>query len=113
MFETVFWFERGAGEWTVPRDEEDLDGLGFLAGRTFRQVAWQALQGTMLSHTEGGTPNLFFTLPDMGRRAWAASSIFWNWPAPSAAWCWGSTPRPAGGGGIQGQYVRPAGPARL
>ena len=69
VFETVFWFERGAGELTVPRDEEDLDGLGFLAGRTFRQVAWQALQGTMLSHTEGGTPNLLFTLPDMGEES--------------------------------------------
>ena len=58
MFETVVRFAPRAGELTVPYDEENGDGLNFLAGKTMSDLKQQAMDGTLLAHVEGGVPNI-------------------------------------------------------
>ena len=43
---------------TVPSDEENLDGLNFLAGMRIDEVNHKAELGTQLAHVDGGVPNI-------------------------------------------------------
>ena len=58
MLETVVRFAPGPAPVVIPGDEENGDGLNFLAGRTLDFVADQAMRGTILAHVDGGVPNL-------------------------------------------------------
>ncbi|MBV6713491.1 glucose-6-phosphate isomerase [Paenibacillus chitinolyticus] len=64
LFETVLFVDQSAEEIVIGTDEENLDGLNFLSGKTMDFVNKKAFQGTMLAHTDGGVPNLIVTLPD-------------------------------------------------
>ncbi len=63
LLETVVRFDKPFGEITIPVDEDDLDGLNFLAGETLAFVNDQAMAGTRLAHVDGGVPNVLLTLP--------------------------------------------------
>ena len=43
---------------TVPADQQDGDGLNFLAGKSMDFIRDRAMEGTLLAHTEGGVPNV-------------------------------------------------------
>ena len=58
MFETIVRFGASEHELLVPRDEQDGDGLNFLAGKSLDFIRDRATEGTLLAHTEGGVPNL-------------------------------------------------------
>ena len=45
-----------------PYDEENLDGLNFLAGKRVDEVNKMAELGTQLAHVDGGVPNLRISL---------------------------------------------------
>ncbi len=63
LLETVVRFDKPFGEITIPSDEDDLDGLNFLAGENLAFVNDQAMAGTRLAHVDGGVPNVLLTLP--------------------------------------------------
>lgn len=65
LFETVIQVEKPTHEIEIGTDEDNLDGLNFLSGKTMDFVNKKAFQGTMLAHTDGGVPNLIVTIPDM------------------------------------------------
>ncbi|MGD6794616.1 glucose-6-phosphate isomerase [Metabacillus indicus] len=65
LFETVLNVEKPRHEITIESEENDLDGLNYLAGETVDFVNKKAFQGTMLAHTDGGVPNLIVNLPEM------------------------------------------------
>ena len=50
-------------ELQVPSDEENLDGLNYLAGKRVDEVNKMAELGTQLAHVDGGVPNLRLTIP--------------------------------------------------
>ena len=58
IFETVI--SVGTPEHTLlfPHDEENLDGLNFLAGKRVDEVNKMAELGTQLAHVDGGVPNM-------------------------------------------------------
>ena len=58
IFETVISVARPEHELYFPSDEENLDGLNFLAGRRVDEVNKMAELGTQLAHVDGGVPNL-------------------------------------------------------
>ncbi|MGP4070524.1 glucose-6-phosphate isomerase [Halobacillus sp. B29] len=64
LFETVLNVEQPASDITIEEDEQNLDGLNYLAGKTVDQVNEKAYQGTMLAHTDGQVPNLILHLPE-------------------------------------------------
>lgn len=63
IFETVVSVENVNHELRVPFDEENLDGLNFLAGKRVDEVNKMAELGTQLAHVDGGVPNLKITVP--------------------------------------------------
>ncbi|SFG02905.1 glucose-6-phosphate isomerase [Halobacillus alkaliphilus] len=64
LFETVLHVEQPASDIMIEEEEQNLDGLNYLAGKTVDQVNEKAYQGTMLAHTDGQVPNLILHLPE-------------------------------------------------
>lgn len=65
LFETVLSVAKTKHRLTVPPDEDDLDGLNFLAGRRVDEVNRMAELGTQLAHVDGGVPNIRLDLSDL------------------------------------------------
>lgn len=65
IFETVLHVETPKHDITLEKEDQDLDGLNYLAGETVDFVNEKAYQGTMLAHTDGQVPNLILHLPKL------------------------------------------------
>lgn len=63
IYETVISVERPNREMLFPNDEENLDGLNFLAGKRVDEVNKMAELGTRLAHVDGGVPNMRVSVP--------------------------------------------------
>ncbi len=64
MFETVLNVEKVAEEIVLKEEAVDLDGLNYLAGKTVDFVNKNAMNGTILAHTDGQTPNVMVQIPE-------------------------------------------------
>jgi glucose-6-phosphate isomerase len=65
IFETVISIETPKHKLQVPSDEENLDGLNFLAGKRVDEVNKMAELGTQLAHVDGGVPNIRLAVPEL------------------------------------------------
>ena len=63
LFETVLQVEESREEVVLFKEENDLDGLNYLTGKTMDFVNKCAAKGTKLAHTDGGVPNLVVSIP--------------------------------------------------
>ena len=68
MFETVVSFAPD-GEYAIPNDPANVDGLNFLSGKSLAFVAEQAMRGTILAHVDGGVPNVLLELPKISEKS--------------------------------------------
>jgi glucose-6-phosphate isomerase len=64
IFETVINVENMNSSFTIEANEDNLDGLNFLAGKTMDEVNKNAFKGTLLAHLDGGVPNIVLNLRD-------------------------------------------------
>lgn len=58
LFETVLHVQHPKHDITVEEDEQNIDGLNYLSGKTIHEINTKAYEGTILAHTDGGVPNL-------------------------------------------------------
>ena len=65
LFETVIQFEKPQKDFFLKDDPENNDGLNFLSGQNMSVVNRKAFEGTVLAHTEGGTPNTVLEIPQL------------------------------------------------
>ena len=65
IFETVISIEKPNKKMLFPEDEENLDGLNFLAGKRVDEVNKMAELGTRLAHVDGGVPNIRIAVPEL------------------------------------------------
>ena len=65
IYETVISVEKTTHKLVVPSDEENLDGLNFLAGKRVDEVNKMAELGTQLAHVDGGVPNMRIIVPSL------------------------------------------------
>ena len=65
IFETVISVEAPNNTLLFPHDEENLDGLNFLAGKRVDDVNKMAELGTRLAHVDGGVPNIRISMPEL------------------------------------------------
>ncbi len=65
IFETVISIEKANRTMLFPSDEENLDGLNFLAGKRVDEVNKMAELGTRLAHVDGGVPNIRISVPEL------------------------------------------------
>ena len=65
IYETVISIEKPNKELLFPNDEDNLDGLNFLAGKRVDEVNKMAELGTKLAHVDGGVPNIHISVPQL------------------------------------------------
>lgn len=65
FIETVLRVERPRHVLAMTAEEQDLDGLNYLAGKTVDFINEQALRGTIMAHVDGGVPNLLLNIPEL------------------------------------------------
>lgn len=58
LIETVLKVKTNSQEIKVQADDQDLDGLNYLAGKTVGYVNSKAMEGTIQAHVTGNVPNL-------------------------------------------------------
>ncbi len=78
LFETVLNVEKPKKDLDFPFDEENIDGLNFLAGKTVDSVNNKAFQGTLLAHMDGGVPNIILNIPELNSYYFGQLSYFFE-----------------------------------
>ena len=68
MFETVVNFRKTRDEIIIEADEENVDGLNFLADKSMNFVNEKAFLGTVLAHNDGDVPNIVIDCDDMSEK---------------------------------------------
>ncbi|MGN1301166.1 MAG: glucose-6-phosphate isomerase, partial [Clostridia bacterium] len=58
LFETVINIENTKTDIKMKADEDDLDGLNYLEGKTMNYINHKAMEGTIEAHTGGKVPNI-------------------------------------------------------
>lgn len=62
LFETVIRIEEPESNIIIKPDEDNLDGMNFVAGKTLDFVNKKAMEGTIQAHVTGGVPNVIVNL---------------------------------------------------
>ena len=62
LFETVIRIENSEHNVEINLDEDDLDGLNYLYGKTLDYVNKKAMEGTIEAHVNGNVPNIMITM---------------------------------------------------
>lgn len=65
IFETVVSVEKPTRSLNIPNDEENLDKLNFITGKSVHYVNQMAEIGTTLAHVDGGVPNIRISIPSV------------------------------------------------
>lgn len=78
IFETVINVEEMNSSFTIEKNEDNLDGLNFLAGKTMDEVNKNAFKGTLLAHIDGGVPNIVLTLKDKKEKSFGYMVYFFE-----------------------------------
>lgn len=64
MFETVLNVEKPKHELFLGLEDNDLDGLNYLAGKSVDFVNKSAMNGVVVAHTDGQVPNFMVNIPE-------------------------------------------------
>ena len=75
IFETVISVDKVQHSVLVPSDDENLDGLNYMAGKHVDEVNKKAELGTRLAHVDGGVPNIRITIPELNEY-WLGQLIY-------------------------------------
>ena len=65
LFETVISIENPKSDITINKDEDNLDGLNYLAGKTIDYVNKKAMEGTVKAHVSGDVPNIMINIENL------------------------------------------------
>ena len=62
LIETVLKIKEDSSDITIQLDDQNLDGLNYLAGKTLGYVNSKAMEGTILAHVTGNVPNFLIEI---------------------------------------------------
>ncbi|MBQ8614682.1 MAG: glucose-6-phosphate isomerase, partial [Ruminiclostridium sp.] len=65
LFETVVHFGKAQKDFFLKDDPTNGDGLNFLSNQNMSVVNQKAYEGTVIAHSEGGTPNVVLEVPEL------------------------------------------------
>ena len=68
LFETVISVENSNHELRIPKENDDLDQLNYIAGKRISEVNHKAELGTVLAHEDGGVPNIRIVIPEVSAK---------------------------------------------
>ena len=62
LFETVLAVENSNSDIKINSDDDNLDGLNYLVGKTLDYVNKKAMEATIAAHVDGDVPNILITM---------------------------------------------------
>lgn len=68
LFETVLKVEKPNSNITINADDDNLDGLNYLAGKDLDYVNKKAMEGTIKAHVTGDVPNIVITIDKLSEQ---------------------------------------------
>ena len=92
MQETVVFFDKARTSLAVPSDEENLDGLNYLAGREMSYINEKAMQATKAAHISGGVPVTEIRLPEISEETAGALIYFFEYACGVSGYISGVNP---------------------
>ncbi len=68
LFETVINIEESASDILMKEEEDNLDGLNYLSGKTMDYVNKKAMEGTIEAHVKGRVPNIVINIDKLDEK---------------------------------------------
>lgn len=65
IFETTLNIEESMDDVMVKKDDNDLDGLNYLEGKTLDYINKKAMEAAVMAHVKGGVPNIIINVPEI------------------------------------------------
>ncbi len=78
LFETIISVVSPKYDVRVGADEDNLDGLNYLAGKRLHEINKMAELGVQIAHVDGGVPNLRVEIPAIDERSLGALIYFFE-----------------------------------
>ena len=78
LFETVIKIKKPKSDIEIQPDEDNLDGLNYLAGKTLDYVNKKAMEGTIQAHVSGDVPNIQITIEKLDEKNLGAMIYFFE-----------------------------------
>ncbi|MBQ6973083.1 MAG: glucose-6-phosphate isomerase [Synergistaceae bacterium] len=92
MFETVMKIETARKDFVLQSQDNDLDGLNYLAGKNMSWVNQCAMQGTIAAHVDGGVPNMMVSIPAQDERSLGGLFYFFEYACGVSGYISGINP---------------------
>jgi len=92
LFETVINVESPRHELTIELEDNDSDGLNYLAGKSVDFVNKKAFEGTILAHADGGVPSLVVNLPKLDEYTFGYTVYFFELACAMSGYLLGVNP---------------------
>ena len=78
LFETVIKIKKPKSDIEIQPDEDNLDGLNYLAGKTLDYVNKKDMEGTIQAHVSGDVPNIQITIEKLDEKNLGAMIYFFE-----------------------------------
>ena len=92
MFETVLNIETPRKDFELKSEENNLDGLNYLAGKKMSYVNQCAMKGTIAAHVDGGVPNLMVNIPAQDEKSLGELFYFFEFACGVSGYIGGINP---------------------
>src|SRR5699024_351021 len=78
LFQTILNVEHPPSDIEMEANEDNADGLNYLAGKTINEVNDKAFQGALLAHTDGEVPNLVLNTSELDAKTFGYLVYFFE-----------------------------------
>jgi glucose-6-phosphate isomerase len=78
LFETIIHIDTPTKDIEIQKQDNDLDGLNYLAGKTLSYVNTKAEEGTLMAHQEGQVPNIVLHLENVSEASFGYMMYFFE-----------------------------------
>lgn len=92
LFETIVKVKQPTCDLLIETDEDNIDGLNYLAGKTVDDVNSKAFEGALEAHIDGGVPGLVFEIPSMDAYTFGYLVYFFEKACAMSAYLFGVNP---------------------
>lgn len=92
FFETVLLVKNPISDLSILSDDENLDGLNYLVGKTVDDVNQTAAKATSIAHTDGGVPNMFIEIEKIDAYTYGYLAYFFMMSCGISAYTLGVNP---------------------
>lgn len=65
LFETILSVDQTPDEIIIPEDDDNIDGLNYVANQTIQHINKVAIKAASFAHADGGIPNLNISIPTL------------------------------------------------